>query len=236
MSEIQGPPSKSGVHDDEVDLFELLQKLWAQRLIIILVTLFGIVSAASYAYFTPQRFESTTVLAPPSITALAPFVQDVKVSSNSTVDLLGVALKLSDNVMTLLIRHLLASTTYAAFVSENPKFAGCISVSVQNKINLNKITVSVTCANRDTSLLALDAYIKYVSKITAQEFQSLTTALGVEHSIRAREFYSVESPPSTRATPRKSLILTLGLVLGVMLGVFVALIRSMLDKRVSQAI
>lgn len=234
MSEIQASPSRSGRHDDEVDLFELLQKLWAQKFIIISLTLFGLASAAGYAYLTPPKFESTTVLAPPSITAFAPFVQDVKVSSSSTVDLLGVALELSDNVMILFNRRLLAPTTHAAFVLERPSFASCITVASQNKSNLSKVTVSVTCEDEVASLLALDEYIKYASKMTAKEFHALMMAVGVERSIQASELYSVESLPSTKVTPMKALVLTLGVMFGGMLGVCVALGRLVLGGRPSQ--
>lgn len=239
MSEIQVSPSGSGKHDDEVDLFELLQNLWAQKVIIISLTLFGLASAAGYVYLTPPKFESTTVLAPPSITAFAPFVQDVKVSSNSTVDLLGVALKLSDNVMVLFSRRLLAPTTRAAFILERPSFAGCIIVANQNKSNLSKVTVSVTvsvaCSDEAASLLALDEFINYASKMTAKEFHALMMAVGVERSIQASELYSVESLPSTKVTPMKVLILTLGVMFGGMLGVCVALVRLVLGGRPSQA-
>lgn len=223
MSEKQISPLKPGRNDDEIDLVELLQKLWAQKFIILFITFCGVVSAAGYAYLTPQKFESKTILAAPSITTFAPFVQDVKVSSDSTVDVLGVALKLSDNVMVLLSRNLLAPATQAAFISENPSFAGCASAISQNR---NKVVVSVTCPDKGDSLLALSGYIEHASKITAQEFQSLMMAVGVKSSIKAREFYSVESLPSTKAMPNKKLILALGLVLGGMLGVFVALIRN----------
>lgn len=232
MSEKQISPLKSGRHDDEIDLAELLQKLWAQKFVILFITFCGVASAAGYAYLTPQKFESKTILAAPSITAFAPFVQDVKVSSGSTVDVLGVALKLSDNVMVLLSRNLLAPATQAAFISENPRFAGCASAISQTG---NKVVVSVTCPDKGDSLLALSSYIEHASKITAQEFQSLMMAVGVKSSIKARELYSVESLPNTKAMPKKKLILALGLVLGGMLGLSIALIRCMLDQRASQA-
>lgn len=235
MSEIQESPSKSGRRDDEVDLFELLQKLWAQKFIIISLTLLGLASAAGYAYLTPPKFESTTVLAPPSITAFAPFVQDIKVSSNSTVDLLGVALKLSDNVMILFNRRLLAPATHAAFILERPGFSSCTAVVSQNKSNLSKVTVSVTCADEVASLLALDEYIKYASEMTAKEFHALMMAVGVEGSIQASELYSVESLPSIKVTPMKALVLTLGVMFGGMLGVCVVLVRLVLEGRPSQA-
>jgi LPS O-antigen subunit length determinant protein (WzzB/FepE family) len=232
MNEIQGPPSKSGRHDDEIELFELLQKLWGQRFIILFITFCGVFSAAGYAYLAPQKFESKAILTAPSITAFAPFLQDVRISSNSTVDVLGVALKLSDHVMVLLSRNLLAPATQMAFISENPSFADCASAIRQAG---SKVVVSVACSDKGRSLLALNGYIEYASKITAQEFQSLMGVVGVESSIEARKLYSVESPPSTKAMPKKELILALGLVFGGMLGLSIALIRFMLDHRASQA-
>lgn len=235
MSENQAAPLKVHKYDDEVDLVELLQRLWAQKRLIFLVTLCGFVSAVSYVYFTPEKYESKPILSPPSITAFAhaPFVRDVNVSLSSNTDLLGVALKLSDNVMLLLGRRLLAPATYASFISESPEFLGCFSTSSQG---VNKVVVSVVCADKDISLRALDAYIKYASRITVQEFQVLMVAVGVEHSIQASGLYSVESPVSVSVTPRRSLVLALGLVLGGVLGLSIALARLAICWRPSQIV
>ena len=232
MSEIQMSPLSARKYDDEIDLLELLQNLWAQRLLIILVTLCGLAVAASYYYLTPAKFTSQTVLAPPSIASFSPFVKDVNIDSDSNrVDALGAALMLSDNVILLLGRSLLAPNTQAAFISESSSFSGCIATSSQNRSSPNKITVTVTCPNREISLLALDGYIDFASTIAVKEFQSLMLALGVESSIEAHELYSVESPPSTKVTPKKNLTLALGVVLGGMFGVFAALFRIMVAGR-----
>lgn len=215
MSEKQIAPLKVGKYDDEIDLVELLRELWVRKLLIVLVALCGFFTAVVYVYFTPKKFESRAVLAPPSIAAFAPFVRGIKVGSDSATDLLGVALKLSDNVVLLLGRRLLAPVTYAGFVSENPEFSDCINVSSQEA---NKVVVSVVCSDEDASLRALDGYIKYASKITAQEFQSLMEAAGVGGAIQEHALYSVESPPSIKVTPRRNPILVLGLLLGGVLG------------------
>lgn len=231
MSETQKSSLSARQYDDEIDLFELLQNLWAQKLIIAFLTLCGLAVAAGYAYIAPVKFTSQVVLAPPSITAFTPFVKDFNIGSGPKVDVLGTALKLSDNVIKLLGRSLLAPNTQAAFISENSTFADCIATSSQGRNSLNKITVSVTCSSREKSLLALDSYIFFASKMALKEFQSLTLAVGVESSIQARDLYSIESPPSTKVTPKKKLILALGIMFGGMIGVFTAIIRIMVTGR-----
>ncbi len=231
MSEIQPSPLSARRCDDEIDLIELLQNLWSQKLMITLFTLCGLAVAAGYIYITPTKFTSQTVLASPSITAFSPFVKDMSIGSDSKVDMLDAALNLSDNVIKLLGRSLLAPNTQTAFISENSSFSGCIATGSQNRNSPSKITVSVTCPSRVNSLLALDGYIEFASKIAVQEFQTLMQAVGIKNSIRAHDIYSVESTPSTKASPNKNLIFVLGILLGGMLGVFAALIRIMVINR-----
>lgn len=231
MSEIQPSPLSARRCDDEIDLIELLQNLWSQKLMITLFTLCGLAVAAGYIYITPTKFTSQTVLASPSITAFSPFVKDMSIGSDSKVDMLDAALNLSDNVIKLLGRSLLAPNTQTAFISENSSFSGCIATGSQNSNSPSKITVSVTCPSRVNSLLALDGYIEFASKIAVQEFQTLMQAVGIKNSIRAHDIYSVESTPSTKASPNKNLIFVLGILLGGMLGVFAALIRIMVINR-----
>ena len=143
MSEAKTSYLSAGRYGDESNILELLQDPWEQKSLVFLVTLFGLTASAGYAYFVPEKFKSGILLAPLSITALAPFVRHVNMSSDPAVNILETALTLSDNVITLLGRSLLAPRTQPAFISEHPSFSDCIATSSQNRSSPNKISVSV---------------------------------------------------------------------------------------------
>ncbi|WP_432697813.1 LPS O-antigen chain length determinant protein WzzB [Marinobacterium sp. YM272] len=59
------PPQRSYA-DDEIDLFELIENLWKQKLLIILVTLIVAACGAAYALLATPTYQSTAYLLPPS--------------------------------------------------------------------------------------------------------------------------------------------------------------------------
>ena len=58
------PPSVNG-YSDEIDLFELVQNLWKQKLLISLVTLVVTALAAVYAFLSAPVYESKSSILPP---------------------------------------------------------------------------------------------------------------------------------------------------------------------------
>ncbi|EJM23605.1 chain length determinant protein [Pseudomonas sp. GM21] len=69
MSQI--PPVSSNIPSDEIDLVELLEHLWKQKLLIALVTLIITVVAASYAFLSAPVYEAKTNLLPPRLADIA---------------------------------------------------------------------------------------------------------------------------------------------------------------------
>jgi len=59
--------------DDEIDLVELFQSLWAQKWLILLVTLLFAVAAASYAFLSKPVYEVSATVLPPSLSDIAGF-------------------------------------------------------------------------------------------------------------------------------------------------------------------
>lgn len=66
------PPS-TAQRNDEIDLFELVQKLWAKKWLIIGVTIGSIAVAGAYAFFTPPVFKAQAALMPPTLSDVAGF-------------------------------------------------------------------------------------------------------------------------------------------------------------------
>lgn len=58
-------PTPATGYSDEIDLFELAQSLWRQKLLISLVTVAITVLAARYAFFTASVYESKSSILPP---------------------------------------------------------------------------------------------------------------------------------------------------------------------------
>ncbi|MBF4555105.1 LPS O-antigen chain length determinant protein WzzB [Pseudomonas sp. p50] len=58
---------------NEIDLFELVAGLWAQKALIISVALVGALCAAGYAYFSKPVYEARVYLQPPTLNGIADF-------------------------------------------------------------------------------------------------------------------------------------------------------------------
>lgn len=58
---------------DEIDLFELVVALWAQKLLIIGVALVAALAAATYAFFSTPVYEARVYLQPPTLNGIADF-------------------------------------------------------------------------------------------------------------------------------------------------------------------
>ena len=60
-------------HADEIDLFELMAALWAQKLLIISVALVATLAAATYAFLSKPVYEARVYLQPPTLNGIADF-------------------------------------------------------------------------------------------------------------------------------------------------------------------
>lgn len=59
-------PSSEAIYDDEVDLYELWLTLYANKMIIILITLVSLAIGGLYAYLTPPTYEIKATYIPPN--------------------------------------------------------------------------------------------------------------------------------------------------------------------------
>jgi len=64
---------KRQASDDEIDLVELFQSLWAQKWLIALITFVFTVGAASYAFLSKPVYEVSATVLPPSLSDIAGF-------------------------------------------------------------------------------------------------------------------------------------------------------------------
>lgn len=66
QSPADNPLSQPRYNDDEIDLFELFESLWNQKLLIILVTLIFTAGGIGYALLATPTYQATSYLLPPS--------------------------------------------------------------------------------------------------------------------------------------------------------------------------
>lgn len=103
--------SERSSKDDEVDIFELLKKLWGQRLVIILVTLVVTALAAAYAYFATPIYEARLYSDPPSR-------NDVSALNYGRGGVSGLSLVEPTDVYSVYLRHLHSESLRRDFFRE----------------------------------------------------------------------------------------------------------------------
>ncbi|MNV13349.1 Lipopolysaccharide biosynthesis protein WzzE [compost metagenome] len=65
------PSTKPG--SDEIDLFELMRSIWAQKVMILCTTLVVVLCAAAYAFISKPVYEARVYLLPPTLNGIADF-------------------------------------------------------------------------------------------------------------------------------------------------------------------
>ncbi|VXC26419.1 regulator of length of O-antigen component of lipopolysaccharide chains [Pseudomonas sp. 9AZ] len=75
MSDMKTSNSSQAIYGDEIDLVELFCGLWAQKWLIILVTMLCVIGAATYAFFTTPVYEARIAVQPPTLSDIAGFNQ-----------------------------------------------------------------------------------------------------------------------------------------------------------------
>lgn len=63
--------SKSSVHDEELDLFQLMRSLWVQKWLILAITILFTVLAAVYAFLKPSIYQARSIVEPPRTVDIA---------------------------------------------------------------------------------------------------------------------------------------------------------------------
>lgn len=83
-------PSRSTGHDDEIDLGELLQKLWKGRIVVLSFFLAGVVLAVIYALTAKERWTSTAYVSSPRLEQISAYLDQrramARVTGNQSID------------------------------------------------------------------------------------------------------------------------------------------------------
>lgn len=217
-------PNNTAPDADEIDLFELMQTLWQEKLLIILLTLVCAGAAATYAFTATPQYSITMTLKPASLSLYGEFVAGIQGEQQKSIAL---GQKTAEEVLRQLKNNLDLNAHKVSYLKE----AHILSISVTAKAS--QLTLQLTTLQPGSAAQTLKSYVDAVSVITLKELNSFVQGLGNPTAITQEMLYTIDSMPSQASLvkPKKSLIVALGIVLGGMLGVFAALIRSMIRKR-----
>lgn len=231
--------SQNTSYDDEIDLFELAQELWREKLLVITVTLAVFLSALAYVIAVPTVYTHTaeTTLRQASLHHYGPLAAALRTEEKQGVEtateLIGANF--------LLIRKNLANTFLQDQFIQQILSDGSIRISVdrlaRDRLDLDTLTLSISSSTDQELKEYTKQYLDFISHHTAEEINEFLVGLGVDQEVSTDMLYSIDKPTSFKAVeakPKKKLILAVGFVLGGMLGLFAALIRSAIRKRQQQ--
>lgn len=229
---------RSGNRQDEIDIAELFQGLWLQKMLIFSVVVLASVIAATYCAIARPIYASTAVLAPAPISLLGSVAGQFKVDAGNGVNSpLAQGMALSNDSFRLYLTNLASTEVRQVFDAK----AGYTNAPVELQIDKGReakpfdepATIRVKSSDSALAKAYLDGMIRYAAETTMLQVNSYFQASGVEQTLAAESFFRTEiaPQPAVEVKPRRPLIMTLGVVLGGMLGLFIALFRLMLAKR-----
>lgn len=236
------PSDVSQQRADEIDLFELAQQLWREKILIALITLAVTAAAGAYAFITPPKFASQIILSSAPIGLygeLMARMQDQKTMLRTEISPIALGRKLSSDAFGLLGSNLESMRNRQRFILGTPERQG-VSVSItQDRKNREMLTLSATGPDAVAVQEFLNQYLAFVAERTRAELNTyFNLSLNTDQLITVEMLYALEQPAMVNpepVKPRIPLILALGFVLGGMLGVFVALVRGVLRKQLQRA-
>lgn len=224
-SSMPNQPSSQPGYSGEIDLFDLFQSLWKEKILIVLVTAVFTVLAVIYALTATPQYSIAMTLKPASLSLYGEFVAGIQGEQQKSIAL---GQKTAEEVLGQLKNNLDLNAHKVSYLKE----AHILSISVTAKTP-QLVTLQLTTLQPGRAAQTLKSYVDAVSVITLKELNSFVQGLGNPTVITQDMLYTIDSMPSQASLvkPKKSLIVALGIVLGGMLGVFAALIRSMIRKR-----
>ncbi|AHF02237.1 hypothetical protein THIAE_04445 [Thiomicrospira aerophila AL3] len=190
-------------YDDEIDLFELFETLWAQKWLIAAVTALTGVFAFLFVLFAPSKADS---------------YQGEVLLEVATVQMLS-----GQSAEVVTVEEL------ADLHAIIPKIAG-VSSSV-NRGDSKVVTLSFghhSKENVESRLIGAVEIIQARHELLLSRMQNIAL---IQPTTQVGEISLALVSPKQNRLDKLNLILAVGLVLGLMLGVFIALIRSAIQKR-----
>lgn len=217
--------SQYSYDSDAIDVFELLQIFWQEKLLIMFITFICTASAAIYAFTAQPQYSISMTLKPAPLSLYGELVAGMKGDNQNDI-MLGRST--AEAVLTQLKMNLELQANKIKYLAGE----GVIGLQVTSK-NTQQVTLVLNLLQPEDAAQALYSYLDSVSELTLKELNSFVLGLGNTSPISKEMLYTVdsESNQAHQVKPKKSLVIAVGIVFGGMLGVFVAMVRSMIRKR-----
>lgn len=224
--------------DDEIDLIELAQALWAEKLVVLAFVVAATLAALAYSFSIPPQYTSSAVVSPAPVNSFGALAGELgALQADSSTFGIKAGIQVANDSFSILTSNLASLSEQRSF-REGYQSAVPFELSVKAGRGVTEpFTVSVTAGVAELPKGAVEQYLAYAARITAAQINAYFEGLGISQRIEPRSLYRLEQPAlvnSAPVKPRRTLIVALGFVLGGMLGVFVALVRIMYKNRISK--
>jgi len=179
---------------DQVDLFELIAAIWAQKFLIISVALVGALVAAAFAFMSKPVFEARVYLQPPTLNGIADFnygrTRDSELTPFSIKDVYDVFTR---NLQSESLRRAFFNEVYLPSLPESVRggsqdrlygdFLGALTIGLPSKEQPDRFSVSVEGVDPAQVTEWVKAFAARAGAAAEKEMISNTTR---EAEVRAR--------------------------------------------------
>lgn len=214
-------------YDDEIDLFELAQTLWQEKLLIVACTVFVGLAAGLYCLIATPVYNTSMQLEPARISAFGEYVAAMDNKEKS-------ALQLAQEATEQLFQQTVQSLQHPAVQQEFLQGKGSINTSIPRGTTQLVVTLASSQPAGMTELL--EGFVEHAAQVARGELETFMQNLGSNQSVEVGMLYDVTRKAGTPALnkPKRLLVITVGIVAGGMLGIFAALVRSAIRKHKSR--
>ncbi|WP_222908768.1 Wzz/FepE/Etk N-terminal domain-containing protein [Pseudomonas sp. DNDY-54] len=224
--------------DGEIDLIELAQALWAEKIIILAFIVAATSAALGYYLSVAPQFASQATIASAPLNAFGSLAGALEArQSDRSSSGIAAGTQVANDTFSVFVMNLNSPSEQRVFKDSLASAAPFALTVSKGRTTSDPIAISATAGAADIAKDAVENYLIYTSRVTAAQINDYLSGLGITQRVEPGSLYRLEQPAAVNSAPvkpRRNLIISLGFVLGGMLGVFVALIRIMYKKRISK--
>lgn len=227
-------PYNSAYGSGEIDIFELFQSIWQEKILVLVTVLVFAFSAAIYAFSVQPQYSISITLKPASVGLYGELVASME---SRELNSIALGRDTSEEVLAQFKNNLELQSNQARYLEgEGVSSFQVKSKKAQNTQNIQEVTLVLTTFEPAGAAKTLQDYLELISELTVEKLNRFMQGLGGTSVITKEMLYSVDELPSPANLMKtnKKIIILVGMVFGGMFGVFAALIRSVVRKRKAQ--
>ncbi len=173
-------------HDDEIDLFELFDRVWNQKWLIVIVTSIALALGGSFAFLSTPMYSSKAVLLPPTekdlIELRQPAAGSINTASTPKAVYDAFLLNLNSNMVKRIFLDRSEVKAYFAEISATAQgqwesFNQALSISLPSKTGSVSATIGFQLNNPELAADWANEYVALAAQVTRDQ---LTTDLQSE--------------------------------------------------------